>query len=313
MNDKNREEIKKVLTESEELNTPFYTLKDLKVELVDYPNNPYKTIVNMALQTWRCKGNKWEELSPDTRFEIVKLVLQKKALPLALEHPTFSFQISRIDRSTFDQIARARIGIVFSSKGQKDDMLSDNGFVIPTAILGTKFEEELKVKVLECKILYQKMYEAGLPNWCLRSILPMYLEHNFMFSANFTSIQNLLSKRLETTEQEGCVAFSILVREAIKEKFPLLAEYLRPACDSAKKDLNATFNGFSDIIGVPHISDNRQPGYDINKTPAKHNSPCTDIKLVEKMIGKHLPLPSEYYDYTWDTLLVEDRMKFRED
>jgi thymidylate synthase ThyX len=157
------------------------------------------------------------------------------------------------------------------------------------------------------------MYEAGLPNWCLRSILPMYLAHNFIFSANFAAIQNLLSKRMETSEMEECVAFSILVREEIKQKFPLLAEYLRPACDSAKRDLNTSFNGFSDIIGVPHSSDNRQPGFDNEKTPAKWNEPCTNIKLVEKMIKKHLPLPTEWIDFTWETLPEIDRQKFMED
>jgi thymidylate synthase ThyX len=312
MNDKNREEIKKVLTESTELVTPFYTLADMKVEMQDSPVNPYKTMVNMALQTWR-GGSKWGELSPDTRFEIMKLILQKKALPLAVEHPVFSFQIDHIDRSSFDQLARARVGIVFSSKGQKDDNLHTTGFIVPTAILGTEFEEEVKVKVLECKILYDKMYKAGLPNWCLRSVLPMYVDHSFMFSANFAAIQNLLAKRLETTEQEGCVAFSILVREEIKKKYPLLAEYLRPACDGAKKDLNAAFNGFSDIVGVPHVSDNRQPGYDDSKYNAKHKTPCTDIIKVEKMIGKHLPLPGEYIDYAWETLPEIDRQKFMEE
>jgi thymidylate synthase ThyX len=312
MNDKNREEIKRVLTESEIEETKFLTLSDMRIKMLDYTLNPYRTMVDMALQTWRNKGNKWEEISPSTRFEIVKLILQKKALPLAVEHPTFSFQISDCSRAVFDQIARARIGIVFSSKGQKDDMLSNNNFVIPSAILGTSYEQEVKDIVFCCKNLYQRMYKSGLPNWSLRCILPMYLAHNFMFSANFAAIQNLLSKRLETTEMEECVAFGILVREAIKERFPLLAEYLRPACDGAKKDLNAAFNGFSDIIGLPHVSDNRQPGYDDSKYIAKHKTPCTDIKLVEKMIGKHLPLPTEWIDYTWETLPEIDKERFNE-
>jgi hypothetical protein len=106
---------------------------------------------------------------------------------------------------------------------------------------------------------------------------------------------------------------SILIRESIKEKYPLLAEYLRPASDNAKRDLNASFNGFSDIIGLPHISDGRHPGFDINKTPAKWNESCTNIKLVEEMIGKKLPLPSEWIDYEWSNLSEIDKQKFMED
>ena len=313
MNDKSKEEIKKVLHESEIVETKFYTLVDMKVTMLDWPNNPYKTMVNMALQTWGNEGNKWSLISPETRFEVMKAILQKKALPLALEHPVFSFQIDRIDRSTFDQLARARIGVVFSSKGSKDDSLEQLGFVIPSRILGTEYEEKFKSLMIQSKELYREMVLSDIPNWAARSVIGIYAEHNFIMSANFMAIQNLLSKRLETSEQEGCVAFSILVREAIKKRFPLLSEYLRPSCDLAKKDMTGPYNGFSDIIGVPHQSDDRQPGYDQTKTPQKWSEPCTDIKLVERMIGVHLPDPLEWKDYEWSNLGIIDMMKFMED
>jgi thymidylate synthase ThyX len=310
MNDKSKEEIKKVLYESEVVETKFYTLKDMKVTMLDWPNNPYPSLVDMAMQTWRSGSRKWSRLSPETRFEVVKLIMQKKVLPLAAEEPNFSFQVDRCSRAFFDQAARTRVGIVFSSAGQKDDNLHSIGFVLPSAILGTKYEEIIKNKVIEAKELYNDMYKSGIPNWSLRCILPMYVEHNFMFAANLTAIQNLLSKRMETTEMEECVGFSILVREAIKEKFPIFAEYLRPSCDWTKKDMTGPYNGFSSIIGVPHKSDMRHPGYNEIECPAKWDSPCTDIGLVEKMIGYHLPHPNEWIDFTWDTIPDIEKERF---
>jgi len=315
MKEKVKEEIRKVLEETREIKNNFYTLKDLKVELLDYTKNPYKTCVNMAMQTWTSVGDKWSKISPETRFEVMKSILEGKTLPLALEHPTFSFQVSHIDRSTFDQIARQRIGIVFASKGQKDDDLHDSGFIIPSCIYK---DPELCQYVIDMyknsKKLYSFLIEKGVFNWAARCVLPMYLEHNFIFSANFMAIKNMLARRLETTEQEGMVAFAWLVRERIKEVFPLLAEYLRPSCDLRKRDMTELVNGFSDVIGIPHISDNRQPGFNKDKFPKiKWNSPCTDISIIEKELNIKIPKPNEWIDYSWETLLDSDRKLFEED
>ncbi len=311
MNDQVKKEIQEVLDEPTELKTPIYTLRDLEVTMLDYPVNPYKTMFLMATQTWGQDPYKWEKVSPETRFEVVKMILQKKALPLAVEHPTFSFQVNNIDRSTFDQLARARVGIVFASRGQKDDNLHQAGVVLPTKVEYSEHKDEIVNHMLKAKELYVKMVEEyKIPNWACRCVLPMYTSHGFIFSANYMSIQGMLSKRLETTEQEGCIAFSILVRERIKEKFPLLAEYLRPSCDFAKRDMNAAYNGFSDAVSVPHSSDDRQPGYDKTKFPPKWDEPCTNIKLVEKEIGVKFPEPTEWLDYSFDNLPDIDKNKF---
>ena len=303
--------IKDVLLESKDLSTKFYTIADMTVSLLDYPVNAYKTMVNMGMKTWGDKSNKWEDLSEVDRLYVVKEILKKKVLPLALEHPTFSFSVEHIDRSTFDQLARQRIGIVFASKGQKDDFLDSLGFVMPTRVIGTKYEQLIKDQVLSCKNLYHEMQKDGIPNWSRRCILPMYSEHSFIFSANFMAIQNMLSKRLETTEQEGCVAFSLLVIEAIKTQYPLLASWLRPACDFANKDLTASFNGFSDIVSVPHGSDNRHRGFDPKITPPTWKEPCANMYLIEKMLKLDF---SDFYNTNISLFELDkkDKQKFRE-
>ncbi|MFX0084238.1 MAG: FAD-dependent thymidylate synthase [Candidatus Hodarchaeota archaeon] len=312
MKEELKKELKRLLEEPSVVSTDFYTIADMKVTMSDWSVNPYKVMFNMATKTWGQETDKWSLASPELRFEVVKMVLERKALPLALEHPKFAFQVDHISRAAFDQLARARIGIVFASKGQKDDNLHNVGFVIPL-----KFKEELtkntiKRHILTSKYMYDSLIKFGYPNWSARSVLSMYTEHSFIFSANFLAIQNMLGKRLETTEMEDVVAFSILVREQIRLRFPLLADYLRPASEWRGKDMTAAFNGFSDIIGVPHTSDNRHPGYDNKKYSAKWQEPCTDMREVEKTIKVKLPKPGEWMNYTWETLEEQDRTLFED-
>lgn len=306
-------EIKHALYEmpNSRLQTNIYTIADMRVKLTDWMHNPYKTIVNMAMKTWNNTSNKWSILSPEARFIVVKDVLDNKALPLALEHPTFSFSVDTISRAAFDQIARARIGIVFSSKGQKDDYLDDIGFILPTKFIRRDYG--IVDAIRSIKQLYHELQHKDVPNWARRCVLPMYSEHSFIFSCNFMALKNLLAKRLETTEMEDVVAFAILTRAAVKAEFPLLANYLRPASDFAKRDLTTAFNGFSDIVSVPHSSDNRHKGFDSDKYPPIFNEPCTDIELVQSLIHCTLPKPNEWIEFTWDTLKCIDKSRFSAD
>lgn len=305
--------IKESLEESKELKTNYYTIADMKVTLMDYPVNAYKTMVNMAMKTWGNESDKWNSLSEDERFEVVKMILNKKVLPLAAEHPTFSFSVDRISRAGFDQLARTRVGIVFASKGQKDDYLDDLGFIIPTRLIGTRFEVIIKRSVEVSKEIYSCMSKDGIPNWARRCVLPMYCEHSFIFSANFNCLQQMLAKRLETTEMEDVVAFSLLVRNAIAEQYPLLSYWLRPSCDFTKKDMTAVYNGFSDIVSVPHSSDNRQNGYDKQKYPPTWDEPCTDIVNVCKLLGVKMPEKEFKQIESFDDLELVDQKRFLED
>ena len=121
MNKRLVKKLKKLCKEDPVVNVYTHkSLKDLKVTLIDHMVNPYKTIFEMALQTWG-EPDKWKKASPQLRFEVVKKVLEKKALPLALESPYFAFQIKNISRAAFDQIARTRIGVVYAARGFKDN------------------------------------------------------------------------------------------------------------------------------------------------------------------------------------------------
>jgi len=242
------------------------------------------------------------------RFEVVKKILERKALPLALEAPVFSFQIEDVSRACFDQISRTRYGVVFASKGFKDDNLHQTGFMIPSHIE----KDEIAVKTITDyvrlgKQIYEELIKKGHPNWSARCIIPMYSLHSFCMSANYFSIQAFCGNRMQSTEMEDTVLVAWLLRERIKEVFPLLAEYLRPQCDWSRKDTTGAVNGFSDILGIPHVSDNRNPGFEVLQYPdVKWNEPCTDLNIIATEANIVIPGPNDWKELTWETLDIKD-------
>lgn len=285
------------------------SLKDLKVTLVDYHVNPYKSMFEMALQTWGAP-HKWNRTSPELRFEVVKGVLDKKALPLALEAPHFSFEIENITRAGFDQIARTRQGVVFAARGFKDNNLN---YLIPTC-------PECMIEDAEALLSYARVcgsakaaysfLQEKYPNWVARYVVLMNSAYNFFMCIDFAALQKMCSNRMETTEMQDVVATAWLLREAIKTKFPLLAEYLRPNCDWKQKDTTTYVNGFADELGVIHGSDNRWPGFKSFKGQVRHKEPCSDIKLIAKECKIEIPGPKAWKNYTWETLADTDRELF---
>ena len=293
----------------------YEDLEDLKVVLVDYTRNPYKAMVDMALMTWGDRGKKWELISPETRFYVVKEVLERRALPLALEAPKFSFYIGGVTRACFDQIARARIGVVFAARGFKDNDLSNVSFIVPH-----RLENEDKQRLIDMYEKVANLYRElrmKYPGWTCRYIMPMGTRYNFFMSINYKALQQLCASRMQTTEQIDTVALAWYLREKVKNKFPLLAEYLRPACDWSKRDTTVAVNGFASILGLPHNSDGRIGGVktksELRKKYKVHwDEPCTDIKYIEAKLGIKIPGPDDWIDYTWETLDDRDKMLFEE-
>jgi len=124
-------EIRKAMGTSPDIAVPLQTVlyegvREIKVELYDACVNPYKAMFNMATSTWGKHIDKWPEVSPENRYKVVKALLEFKALPSAMEHPVFCFGVERCSRSAFDQIARARLGVVFSCLYSGEHLIETN-------------------------------------------------------------------------------------------------------------------------------------------------------------------------------------------
>lgn len=269
-------------------------VKGISVQLIDYPTNPYKAIVNMAASTWGSHIDKWPELSPEARFWIVKSVLSFKSLPNAMEAFSFSFAIENVSRSAFDQIARSRIGAVYASQGWRDNDRSDVGYRVPQSIWDNP---ESRVNFINNRLNekeeYHRLIKLGQSSWQdARAGIAISSLHNFSMAFNYMALRNFCSNRLKFCEQSDTVATAWLVRERVKEKFPLLGKFLRPGCDYKGYCEYHQNNEMSEAFGCLF----KECGRNICKAKdnyATFNYACSDVNTISEQLGIHIPAANE--------------------
>lgn len=270
------------------LETRYYRgVEGIEVKLIDHSINPYKAMVTFATETWGpvFDTDKWDRLTPEARFQVVSAVLQRKALPLALETPQFTFEVSGCSRSAFDQLARARVGVTFSSMGWRDNNHKNVGFRVPERVHDNpekfgKFVEGIE----KSKEIYAWMVDEGQENWQdARASLPISALHRFGMSANYAAMLSICGKRLMFCEQADTVAVAWLMRRRIQEKFPLLATYLRPSCDWARRCTYHEANELSESFGCLFKGCGRWPEADDGY--ATFNYACSDVDSMGEQLG----------------------------
>jgi len=244
MRDEELKQLREVMgTEAEktlDINTTFYEgVRGIKVRMIDFPKNPYRSIFDMVTATW---GNeeyeeKWHITSDQGRKKVLEAVLTHQTLTNALEAPKFTFLVRGVSRSAFDQIARIRVGAAIASQGVRDNSRLDAGLRIPKDIWKN---EELRDKVKRhfdlTKYLYREILLTGRSSWqSARSILPLGMTHNFYITINYLAFQTQCARRLMFCEQPDTVAAFWLMWNRLYLAFPVLGAYCRPACDIAKK------------------------------------------------------------------------------
>ncbi len=298
--------LRKVMGTNSKEKTPLKTIfhegvKGISVELLDYPMNPYKAIFDMATSTWGNHIDKWDRINAENRFEVVKAVLEFKSLPLAMEAPSFTFAIEGCSRSAFDQIARARIGAVFSSMGWRDNDHSDIGFRVPQSIWDDLESKQNFIQVIEnAKKEYHRLVSKGQASWQdARALLPISACHNFSMAMNYMALRNFCNKRLKFCEQSDTVAVAWLVRESIKKQFPLLASYLRPSCDWKKTCEYHQEYYMSEVFGCLFKECGRNP-CKAKDDYSQFNFSCSDKNKISEQSDIFIPdanedLPKDYY------------------
>jgi thymidylate synthase ThyX len=268
----------------------FEGVRGIKVEMYDQPTNPYKALYNMATSTWGSTINKWPGTKPEARFWVVKAVLEYKSLPNAMEAPSFTFGVEKCSRSAFDQIARARIGAVFSSMGWRDNDHSDIGFRVPQSIWDDEqVRKNFIDSCIQAKNTYHLMVSKGQASWQdARAVLPISACHSFSMAMNYMALRNFESKRLKFCEQADTVAVAWLIREEISNKFPLLGSYLRPGCDFSKTCGYHQEYAMSEAFGCLFKECGRNP-CKATDNYATFNKSCSDKHTIEMQLGIKIP------------------------
>jgi hypothetical protein len=223
------------------------SLDSLYVKLNDWTLNPYRAMASMAAATWGDNESgstgKWEKLTPENRFRIVLAILTGNTLPQASEAVQFTFEVNGTPRHTFDQHARVRLGTAFASIGTRDNNKLDADFLLYPDVCRRMEEDpgyalEVERWIIATKNLYEKTISSGTGtgSWQSgRAFLPMSTNHSYVFTQNYLALKGQCARRLMACEESSIVALHIALRELVGRKFPLLANYLRPACDGAKR------------------------------------------------------------------------------
>jgi thymidylate synthase ThyX len=195
-----------------------------------------------ATETWGGTNDrgldKWVRSTVDARKRVVLAVLMRKALPLALELPTFLFEVRNCSRVAFDQLARARVGVTFSSQGTRDNAHPDIDVIVPPRIWDNPSERAMFMEYARhAKEGYVNRLRSGMASWQdARYLLPQGIVHRFAVNLNYAALSNLLGKRLMFCEEHVTVATAWKLRKAVWDAgYSLLAVPLRPSCDFARR------------------------------------------------------------------------------
>ena len=291
-------------------------VEGITAELVDGPVNPYKAMYIMATSCWGDRVDKWEDTTPEHRFLVVKAVMEHKALPLALEAPKFTFVVEGPSRAAFDQIARTRVGAVFSAKGMRDNNWSAAGVRIPTALFDgdPKIMAQVIDSILLAKKTYHAIVEQGKGSWqAARTVLPLYVCYGWTASYNLAALMGVCRNRMKFCEMEDTVATAWLMAKEVTRVFPLLGSYLRPGCDFSGKCQYHQSYALSEAFGCLFKECGRNPVDKCTMGYAEFNQTCTNKNDLEEQLDIVIPGPKDWPNYNYSTLEPSDRALFNDD
>lgn len=281
----------------------FRGVEGIQVSLIDGPVNPYRAIFTMATSTWGAAtadvAARWSSVTPEDRFEVIRSVLLGQALPLALEAPKFTFSIAGLSRWSFDQIVRARLGVVYASLGTRDNCHADIPFRFHEATWRNPDKLRLAMEVaLRAKTTYGMFMDSGLSSWQeARELLPISVVHRFVMAINYASLRTMCASRMTFSEAEDTVAVAWLLRDRLlqEDAYPYLAAWLRPRCDVVGSCCYHRAYTSAEAFGCLYRSCGRNPVKSAPGMPpidyevAEFNEACSDRETISRQLGIGIP------------------------
>jgi len=297
-------------------------LEHCHVRLAEAPENPYRPLVRMATATWgdgqpgdyHGSTRKWEKLSPENRFRVALSVLTGNTLPTALESVNFTFEYDA-PRHTFDQFARMRIGSGHASIGCRDNSKLDAPFVLyPSLYESIKSDESLRqdfeIWVEQTKDLYERILGTEKGSWqTARAVLPMSYNHSWVSYMNLLAMKGQMGRRLMACEEAPIVLLFWKMQNEVNEKFPLIANYLRPVCDRAKKCVyHEGPEGLTKYFSALFAGCGR---WKTSQDYSEFNNSCSDYEQLAQYVN--IVQPDQWIDFTpddYDKLSDKDKQLF---
>lgn len=288
--------------------------KGITVKMIDWPANPYEAIFEGVTATWgdsETWSNKYERTSDEGKLITLLATLGRKTLTEVLEAPKFSFAIEGASRAAFDQYARHRIGVGINSVGTRDNDWMDCSLRIPHEIADDPKQMKMHEEAFRAiKDAYETTIRTSKESWQSgRFILPMGVCHKWVMSANYLALQNMAFQRMKFCEQFDTVGVMWLIRDAISERYPLLAAFMRPGCDYAQDCQYHAKYGMSELFGCLFQGCGRWPTKN-RERHAEFNRACSTKGEIAKDLKIQIPNGKEWTRIVTEAILTDPHLEF---
>ena len=282
-------------------------LRDIQVKCIDYPHNPYRSIVEGALMTFYNGQEKWPRMSPKSRFEVFNEVAQFRALPNAMEAPKYTFLIMNVTRCSADQIMRARVGVAFSAwsvaAGTKVDTFR---FRLHNHIIeaGEEFVGDWLAHIAEVRKKFNVARECA-STIAARLYLPPCVSYSYWMSINYLALRGMCARRMDDFEQEDTCATAYGLWAAIKKVHPYMSRFLQSSSDIAKRNKVPDSLGLKEVFGtVFRPNEERWPlPEDYVDTSINPGKTGFKFEYLRDQMGIIPPVTADYGVVDWDEFL----------
>lgn len=194
----------------------------MKVTLTRVTTDPILAIEEAASNCYNSE--------PTTDGKIMKHCI-KSGHTSVTEFADFTFHIEGVSRALSHQLVRHRLAS-YAQRSQR--YCSEDGFnyvtpktieKIPDAVV--KYEQIMTL----IEDAYLTLQELGIANEDARMVLPNACETILEVKMNLRALMNFMHERLCTCAQWEIRELARLMRDAVIQEVPLLADYLVPKCE----------------------------------------------------------------------------------
>lgn len=195
----------------------------MNVEILSYTQDPLNTIAKAASVCYRSEPS----------LNIVKQCVKSGHLSV-LEHCSFTFMISGVDRNLTHQLVRHRIAS-YSQESQRYVDMSNNEFIYPKSY-GREMALYDKAYYHSMKC-YEGLIELGAAKEDARSVLPGACETRIVITMNLRSLANFMNERLCMRAQTPIRNLANAMKQAVLNVFEkteekeIIRKLLVPKCE----------------------------------------------------------------------------------
>lgn len=194
----------------------------IQVKLIDYTNEPIKTIETAASTCYD---------SAITDGKIMRHCY-KSGHHSVLEFAHFTFKISGVSRALTHQLVRHRCAS-YAQRSQRYCKENNFEYITPPTILKNKKALDLYLDIMtKISESYSKLVELGVPAEDARYLLPNACETEICVEMNLRELIHFCNERLCTCAQWEIRQLANKMKKCVENVTPELAVFLVPKCES---------------------------------------------------------------------------------